>query len=117
MAFPLDAFMTVLLHLQISTMGEVIYGHAVKIAAVGAEIDLILPDLVTVNSGVDIPGNGMGIVDIDAAEVFQLHKGLEDGALFQKRMHVVKPDFAVVEADGQGKIVICNNGSDCLSST
>lgn len=54
---------------QLSGMRYTPDGNAVQIAAVWAEVHFIAPHLLAVYVGVDVPGDGVGVVHIDPAEV------------------------------------------------
>ena len=82
---------------QLSGMRYTPNGNAVQIAAVGAKVHFIVPHLLTVHIGANGPGNGMGIIHIDPAEVLKFGKRLEHGALFEIGPHVIKPLFPIVK--------------------
>ena len=58
------------------------YRNAVYIARIRAQIDFIIPHLITVDIRINIPGYTMSIIDIDTAEIFQFDKRLKYRFLF-----------------------------------
>ena len=74
---------------------------AVQVAGVGAQVNAVVPDDLAIHSGVNVPADGVPIVQVDAGKGGRVAQKCKDPAPLDGRGHIQPATLAIVKAQQQ----------------
>lgn len=83
--------------------------NAVHVAAVRTQVHLVVPHLIAVNIGVNVPADAVVFVQVYSAEIIPFPEGCKYGSGLKQRASIVQSGLAIIKAQQQCEIISGND--------